>query len=64
MKLQQNMALPMYLKQPFETTADLPEKTIEDSLRLLIILVGKQEASRIKYDILKSIKDENRLIEN
>lgn len=64
MKLQQNMALPMYLKQPFEITADLPEKTIEDSLRLLIILVGKQEVSRIKYDILKSIKDENKLIEN
>jgi hypothetical protein len=58
------MALPMYLKQRFEKTVDLPEKPIEDSLRLLIILVGKQEVSRIKYDILKSIKDENRLIEN
>ncbi|MFB9841058.1 hypothetical protein [Mucilaginibacter ginsenosidivorans] len=64
MKLLQNMTLPMYLRQAFEKTGDLPEKTVEDSLRLLLILVGKQEVSRIKYDILKSINDETPLVKN
>jgi len=54
----------MYLRQAFEKTGDLPEKTVEDSLRLLLILVGKQEVHRIKYDILKSINDETPLVKN